>query len=121
MSNHTHTFLDATCDSPKTCACGETAGVALGHQFAAATCTSTQICDRCGGIGEPELGHDFAAADCTTPQTCARCGRVEGEALGHDYVDTKCSRCGKTDPDSLPVGLQELFLIDSAYYDYSGG
>ena len=33
------------------------------------------------------LGHDYAAATCTAPKTCKRegCNSTEGEALGHDF------------------------------------
>ena len=35
----------------------------------------------------PALGHDFAAATCTAPKTCKRdgCTATEGTALGHDF------------------------------------
>lgn len=112
---HVHSYSDATCTSPKKCSCGATAGTALGHQFLAATCTSPQICSRCGSTNGSELGHDYSAADCNSPKTCTRCGQTEGSALGHDYVNDKCSRCGKADPDSLPVSLNELHVIDATY------
>lgn len=92
---HTHSYSDATCTSPKKCSCGVTAGSALGHSY--------------------------SAADCISPKTCTRCGQTEGSALGHNYVNNKCSRCGKVDPDSLPVGLNNLFLIDSYMYKYKSG
>lgn len=92
---HTHSYSNATCTSPKKCSCGATAGTALGHQFSSATCTS--------------------------PQICSRCGTTSGNALGHNYVKNKCSRCGKVDPDSLPVGLNSLFLVDSFKYKYKNG
>ena len=95
VNTHTHSYLNATCTSPKKCSCGATAGTALGHQFSSATCTS--------------------------PRTCNRCGMVEGSALGHNYVSNKCVRCGKIDPNSLPVGLEELHVIDSYQYDYKSG
>ena len=34
----------------------------------------------------PALGHDWAAATCTTPKTCSVCELTEGEALGHTEV-----------------------------------
>ena len=35
------------------------------------------------------LGHDWAAATCTAPKTCKRtgCGAIEGTALGHSYAN----------------------------------
>lgn len=44
VNAHGHTFKDATCDLPKTCAlCGKISGSALGHNYAAGKCTV------CGG------------------------------------------------------------------------
>ncbi len=109
---HTHSYSNATCTSPKKCSCGATAGTALGHQFSSATCTSPKICGRCGKTSGNALGHNYSAANCNSPKTCTRCGQTEGSALGHNYVNNKCSRCGKVDPDSLPVGLDKLVIID---------
>lgn len=112
---HTHSYSNATCTSPKKCSCGATAGTALGHQFSSATCTSPQICSRCGATSGNSLGHSYSAADCSSPKTCTRCGQTSGSALGHNYVNNKCSRCGKVDPDSLPVRLNSLYLIDRSF------
>ncbi len=118
---HIHVYSEATCTSPKTCSCGATAGVALGHYFSDATCTSPQICVRCGEINGSEVGHNYSDATCTSPKICTRCGETSGSALGHDYVDNKCSRCGMIDPESLPVGLETVYVIDSKYYEYKAG
>ncbi|MBQ5321127.1 MAG: NPCBM/NEW2 domain-containing protein [Oscillospiraceae bacterium] len=112
---HTHNYSNATCTSPKKCSCGVTAGTALGHQFSSATCTSPKICSRCGTTNGNALGHNYSAANCNSPKTCTRCGQTEGSALGHNYVNNKCSRCGKVDPNSLPVRLNDLYLIDSSF------
>lgn len=119
---HTHSYSDATCTSPKKCSCGTTAGAALGHQFSSATCTSPKICSRCGTTSGKALGHSYSAANCNSPKICSRCGQTEGSVLGHNYVNNKCSRCGKADPDSLPVGLDKLVVIDSSRnYKYDNG
>ena len=115
---HTHSYSDATCISPKKCSCGLTDGTALGHQFSSATCTSPKICSRCGATSGNAIGHSYAAANCNSPKTCTRCGQTTGSALGHTYVNNKCSHCGKVDPDSLPVGLETLHVIDSCDYTY---
>lgn len=112
QTTHTHSYSNATCTSPKKCSCGATAGTALGHQFSSATCTSPKICSRCGTTSGNALGHSYSAANCNSPKTCTRCGQTSGGALGHNYVNNKCSRCGKVDPDSLPVGLDKLVVID---------
>ena len=59
--------------------------------------------------------HSYSNATCTSPKTCTRCRQTSGGALGHNYVNNKCSRCGKTDPNSLPVGIEQLHVIDSGY------
>ena len=56
---HVHSWSDATCTAPKSCACGATEGEALGHTMADATCED--------------------------PSTCSVCGHTEGAALGHKY------------------------------------
>ncbi len=119
LKEHVHTYSDATCTSPKMCSCGETVGVELGHAFTKATCTSPKICSRCGTTEGSELGHDFLEATCAEAQKCSRCEEQTGEALGHTYVDGKCSRCGSVDPDSIPVSLNEVHVIDSGEYEYS--
>ncbi len=123
---HTHSYSNATCTSPKKCSCGATAGTALGHQFSSATCTSPQICSRCGTTSGNALGHSYSNANCNSPKTCTRCGQTSGSALGHNYVNNKCSRCGKVNPDSLPVGLDKLSVIDCSgttgySYKFSNG
>lgn len=118
---HTHRYSNATCTSPKKCSCGATAGTPLGHQFSSATCISPKICSRCGTTSGNALGHSYSDANCNSPKTCMRCGQTSGGALGHNYVNNKCSRCGKVDPDSLPVGLDQVYLIDSQHYQYKSG
>ena len=118
LPSHTHSFSVATCTQAKTCSCGATSGTALGHNFSNATCTSPKVCSRCGATSGSALGHSYSAATCTTAKKCSRCGVTSGSALGHNYVNNKCSRCGKTDPNSLPVGLHKLYVIDSKHYTY---
>ncbi len=91
---HTHSYSDATCISPKTCSCGATLGTSLKHQFSSATCI--------------------------TPKTCERCGTTEGDLLPHNYINNQCSLCGQTNPDSLPVELNKIHVIDanSNFYKY---
>ena len=79
---HAHTWVEATCTEPKTCAeCKETEGEPLGHDWKAATCTEPEICARCGAKqGEP-LGHTPTEADYWTPSVCAVCGKELGPVL----------------------------------------
>ena len=58
---HTHSYADATCDLPKTCACGATDGEANGHSYDNGSCTA------CGAI-DP----DAPATGDTTPVTASK-------------------------------------------------
>lgn len=73
-SQHTHTFSNATCTTPKKCTvCGETSGNPLGHNWSNATCT--------------------------TAKKCSICGETIGNALGHNYSNGACLNCNATDPN----------------------
>lgn len=101
---HTHTWIAATCTTPKTCSsCGETEGEALGHSWREATCIDAKTCTVCRATeGEP-LGHLWDAATCEKPKTCSVCGITEGTALGHSWAAATCAKpktctiCGKTE------------------------
>ena len=115
-----HMYIDATCTTSKVCTrCNYVAHDALGHDFSSATCTSAQICKRCGEKQGMALGHDYSEATCNVPKTCKRCGGTDGVALGHTYAENICIRCGQIDPESLPVGLDKLHLIDAWGYTCS--
>lgn len=109
----------ATCTSPalyyyvcETCEAYDDAktwasGSALGHEGAAATCTTAAVCTRCNNTYQAALGHDFTRQDartdlqvseatCTKPAIyyylCARCDEVStltwndlGSVLGHAF------------------------------------
>ncbi len=119
-----HSFVDATCTTPKTCTvCGVTEGEALGHDYVGVitkpTCTddgyTTYTCTVCNDsyIADKVAasGHDYDRnvynPDCVnggyTVYTCSDCwdsyiaDRVD--ALGHVYdnvCDTACNRCDAT-------------------------
>lgn len=77
-----HAWVDADCDTPKTCSkCGATEGEALGHNWNAATCT--------------------------TPKTCSVCNATEGEAAGHNYVNGACTVCGDIVTPAEPTDPEE--------------
>ena len=83
-----HKFAAATCTTPKTCTvCNVTEGEALGHKYADATCTEPKTCSVCGATEGEALGHKFADATCTAPKTCSVCNATEGEALGHSFTN----------------------------------
>ena len=69
------------------------------HTFADATCILPQTCAECGAEqGEP-LGHSWQGATCTSPETCSACGETGGSAIGHSYADGSCINCGSEDPE----------------------
>ena len=92
---HTHTWVDADCDTPKTCkTCKETEGKALGHDWKAATTEAPKTCKRCGATeGDPltpddptppeEHTHSYEGVDYSKDATghwkeCA-CGEADGK------------------------------------------
>ena len=100
---HTHTWTDATCTTPKVCSgCGTTEGSAKGHQWNNATCTTPKTCGTCGTTSGTALGHSWNNATCTTPKTCGTCGTTSGTALGHSWNNATCTlpktcgTCGTT-------------------------
>ena len=102
------TWLDATCDTPKTCAeCGETEGEALGHVWMAATCETPKTCEQCGLTDGEAKGHAWTEATCESAKTCTTCNLTEGEALGHTWQDATtelpktCATCALTEGERI--------------------
>lgn len=117
-----HTTIGTTnlCIEDHICSrCGVTVRSATGHNYSSASCTMAQICLRCGESKGTSLGHKFSDANCASPATCTRCGKTDGVALGHMYDNNTCIRCGELDPDTLPVGLDEVHVINCRYYAFS--
>ncbi len=114
-------WTDATCQAPKTCACGETEGEALDHNYVGATCTTLGTCvNGCGEQGGEYAPHteyvdEVVNATCTagghTTYGCENCDWTEErdftDALSHDWVDATCTapktctECGETDGEAL--------------------
>ena len=109
---HTHRWLDADCDTPKTCRiCKETEGKAIGHDWKAATCIDPKICKTCGATEGDPLGHSTdaegdRAATCMTKAYCSVCqceyGEIDPDA--HDMSEATCTEpstckngCGYTE------------------------
>ena len=116
---HEHTWVDATCESPKTCSeCGEIEGDALGHAEESvagyeATCTEAGLtegtkCSICDAVivAQEEiakLAHTPGdAATCTTGQECTVCHNEIASALGHNIVVDEA-----IEADCLNSGLTE--------------
>ncbi len=66
------------------------------------TGVKTYRCMACKAVDSTEtiaaLGHNYAAATCTKPKTCTRCSATTGSALGHLMITSgnksTCKRCG---------------------------
>lgn len=98
-----HEWIDATCDTPKTCTkCSATEGEALGHNWVEATCTESEHCSICGKLRGQSLGHDWSDATCTSGKKCKLCGILGGEALGHTPGEWESSELD-------PVAAREVF------------
>lgn len=74
-----HDWQSATCEKPGTCSkCGETKGVATGHNWTiqSATCTEDKSCTNCGKIEERATGHRWKEATETSPRMCTNCNEM---------------------------------------------
>ena len=105
---HTHTWVEATCETPRTCSsCGKADGAPLGHNWQAATCEAPKTCATCAKTEGTALGHDWQAATCEAPKACATCGMTEGTPLGHNWqaatceAPKTCATCAKTEGTAL--------------------
>jgi hypothetical protein len=59
-----HSWIDADCDTPKTCTtCGETEGKALGHAWVDATTEAPKTCSRCALTEGDKLPGDTPDGD----------------------------------------------------------
>ena len=111
-----HTWTDATCKTPKTCAtCGQTEGDVSGHTWADATCTSPKTCVNCGETEGLSSGHKYSSADCVSPKVCTVCGATYGEPLGHQYdgdCDGECNRCASERRSTACIDYNEDRVCD---------
>ena len=73
---------------------------AVGHQGAAATCTTAQICTVCGDTVAPPLGHQMDHSSCTELRTCTICG-MQTEPTGHSYQESTVPATCTTDGYTL--------------------
>lgn len=121
---HVHDFsINATCEEPAKCSCGETSGLAIGHNWESATCEKPDTCKNCGKTRGSALGHDWEEATCEEAKTCKNCGKKEGKAWGHTYNSTEiliCKRCRELNPEGETiisklsvVNNSDLFTLDS--------
>ena len=131
---HEHVWVDATCDTPKTCSeCEATEGVANGHTWTEATCTAAKTCSACGAIEGQPKDHSWdegtvtvEATEETTGEelfTCLACGETKTviiPELSHEHsysatvTDPTCTeegyttfvcRCGDTYIDDEKTAL----------------
>ncbi len=86
---HVHSWSNATCTSPKTCACGETSGSKLGHDFG----DNNKTCLRCGASNPNYVApHSHSYNSVITQATCSNDGQI---------IYT-CS-CGDTYTETIPA------------------
>lgn len=86
---HVHSWSNATCTSPKTCACGETSGSKLGHDFG----DNNKTCLRCGASNPNYVApHSHSYNSAVMQATCANDGQI---------IYT-CS-CGDTYTETIPA------------------
>ena len=61
---HEHVWTPSDCENPQKCSCGATKGSPVGHSWLAATCTTPKICLACEKTEGEALGHKFIAGLC---------------------------------------------------------
>lgn len=106
----THSWLDATCEAPKTCSvCKKTDGEPLEHTWIEATCKTPKACSVCGTTEGAPLDHNWYDATCTSPKTCSQCGETEGNVGNH--IDSGNGNCKYCKQDILLLNLQEGFDV----------
>ena len=67
---------------------------ALGHTWVDATCTTPKTCSVCGATEGDSIAHAWKAATCLAPKTCPDCGATEGEIGDHSInVQGICTVC----------------------------
>ena len=91
---HSHTWVEATCASPKTCTeCGEIEGEPAGHKWIEATCLTAKTCEVCGETEGDALGHKVNKWEVVKDSTCTEDGIEEGI----------CDNCGETIQQAIPM------------------
>lgn len=87
-----HDWVPATCTSPQVCyKCGKTSGAAIAHNWTSATCTEAMYCTGCGLISGNAVGHQWVAATCTEAKYCSVCGMTSGNPIDHQWVAATCT------------------------------
>lgn len=125
---HQHTWQEATCITPKTCAeCGETEGEALGHKWSAATCEEPEICSVCGATQGEANGHVWEKATCQHPERCSICGSTRNSTLGDhecstwsEIVDSTCTEVGFKKGTCVNCGQEFTVVLDKIPHDFDG-
>jgi len=119
QADHVHSWVSATCEKPRTCACGATDGNPRGHSYRSATCEEAETCSRCGKTQGKPLGHVLkGTASCTGCDQCSRCNcYVDGTELGHAYNDDGiCTRCKGADPNHIEhLKVGEKWVVEGLW------
>ena len=94
---------------------GMFSGCCLSHTWQEATCENPKTCASCNKTEGEALGHSWTEATCETAKTCSTCGETEGEALGHKVfwtsedrrttMEGSCSTCGQNFTEDLDWAL----------------
>lgn len=93
LNRHEHTWVNATCNVPKTCEnCGETEGVPTPHSWIEATCQKPKTCLECGETEGVPTDHSWIEATSQNPKKCANCGEIDKEVssdIPHNTEDNR--------------------------------
>ena len=133
VDTHSHTWVDADCDTAKTCSgCGMTDGNPNGHSYnkvvTDATCLAggytTYTCSSCGDnyIADrtPILAHNYKNG------VCSGCGDVRMVTIGNSNfasIDEAIAAAGDNDVITLQADINYdnvLYLMNNAKIDLNG-
>ena len=114
-----HTWVDADCDTPKTCSvCNKTEGDALGHSWSEVTCLTPKTCSVCQTTEGDALGHTPEADDgnCMTEIKCGVCDEVTTAAKSAHVAHADDGDC------STPITCTECATETTAAkaHDFTG-
>lgn len=122
-----HTFADATCKAPKTCACGATEGDVVDHVFVEGKCKWCELAESHEHSYESNVTAPTCTTDGYTTKTCA-CGDVQTTdkvpATGHkdennDYKCEVCSQVAAPAADSALTIEQAIALATAMGNSYT--
>ena len=113
-----HAYEEVTCGLMRCSLCEKEVTISASHSWKDATCDTPKVCLHCNTIEGEALGHKWENASCLEPKHCLRCEITEGEATGHSIVSQiltearpgtkgiraeECSACGWSESEEYSL------------------